>query len=848
MKNTYTELSSKLFSNKPFRIVLDNGLTLLAKEDRSAEVISVQVWVKTGSIYEKEYLGTGISHYLEHMLFKGTEKRNYQEIAEDVQKVGGNINAYTTFDRTVYHIDGPSEAFDTSMDVLSDIVLNSKIDYEETRQEQSVILREIDMGEDDPDRKLMKSVFTTCFKKHPYKYPVIGEKDLFKKITRDDIWTYYKERYVPNNMVLVVVGPYTIDEIKESAEKYFGKPEKQRPNPVLIDNEPEQIAPRTIRTKGDFNIVRGNISFKIPGLSHPDSPALSVMANVLGAGQSSFLWQKLREEKNLVHSIGASIWCPGSTGLFGISYLCDKGKRAEVERAILDELPNALKNSYTQEKIDKVVRQAIVGEVNMQKTIASKAGKLGFIEVVVGELDYSEVFIERLKAVNVSQLQHLHQVYLSSSRMTCATVEPEGEDSHSNGVNTQAPQLPDFEEVKLENGIRLLLQPYTGLPKTNICITLLGGPLHEDPKTRGSTGVLATLLTKDTESRSHEEIAEIVESNAGSFSEFVANNTFGLSCEFLSTDIELASDLLREALMHPKLLESQFNLERDAQMASIKEELDEIVDYGMKKLRKRFFGEHPYATDAFGEIETLEALKLDDIKDLKEKLVVGNNIVVGVGGDFDRDHVVTLLSKWLSKIPAGNPLPSPISFAGPKPSTEKEKLDKEQVVAFQAYPCMGITEENFEVSTLLDVIFSGMSSRLFVKVREEQGLAYYVGSGRMVGVNTGMFYFYSGTNTESYERVHEEFDNEIERIKAGNITDSEFERAKTQIKGNFKMGLQTPGSRVSNAVLYETYGLGANFWKTYTQRIDRVTKEQLQDFAKKYFVKESEVKYTVGAL
>lgn len=850
METQHDKLTLNLFKDKPTRSVLDNGLTILSREDRSADVMSVQVWVKTGSIHEDKYLGSGISHYLEHMLFKGTERRTYQQIPEEVQSAGAYINAYTSFDRTVYHIDGPGEALETAVDILSDIVFNSKIDPKETEQEQSVILREIDMGEDEPDRKLMKALFSTCYKKHPYKYPVIGDKELFTKLTREDIWSYYKERYVPSNMVLVIVAPRDNDQIIDLAKKYFGKGKK---NTIIqethsIQNEPDQLSARVKRISGDFNIVRGSISFKIPGLSHPDSPGLSVLANALGGGQSSFLWKKLREELGLVHSIGASVWCPGTSGLFGITYMCDKGKRAEVEKTIFKILPEAISNHYTKERIEKVVRQAIVGEVNLQKTISSKAGRIGFAEVVVGELDYPEVFIERLKAVDVAQLQHLHQVYLRPSRMTCASVEPEGEEAREGSVKIIAGGLPDFEKVTLDNGVRILLQPYPGLPKTSISITLLGGPLHEDNYMRGATGVLATLLTKDTHSRTKDEVAECVEDRGGSFGEFVANNTFGLTSEFLSIDNEIASDILGEALIAPEMLQKQFEIERDTQMASIREELDEVVDYGMKKLRKHFFGKHPYAIDAYGELETLEKLTLEDTQKLKDKLVVGKNIVVGVSGDFERDEVLESLSKWLKNIPSGEELPIHPPLKEIKTLDEKEKLNKEQVVTFQAYPCMGITEENFEVSTVLDTIFSGMSSRLFVKVREEQGLAYYVGSGRIIGINTGMFYFYSGTSTENYERVQEEFNKEIERIQSGDMTDEEIARAKTQLIGGFKMGLQTPGSRVSNAVLYETYNMGANYWRTYPEKINSVTKEQLQAFAKEYLCKEKRITYSVGAL
>src|SRR3954465_6922537 len=188
------------------RTVLPNGLTLILKRDTSAALASVQVWVKTGSIHENAHLGAGLSHYLEHMLFKGTERRAGREISATVQAHGGYINAYTTFDRTVYYIDLPSEHTGVAIDLLADAVLHSTLPAEEVTKEKDVILREIAMTKDDPDNRLWDAVFSASFREHPYRQPIIGHRDVFSAVTRDDLVNYYHARYVPNNLVVVIVG------------------------------------------------------------------------------------------------------------------------------------------------------------------------------------------------------------------------------------------------------------------------------------------------------------------------------------------------------------------------------------------------------------------------------------------------------------------------------------------------------------------------------------------------------------------------------------------------------------------------------------------------------------------
>ena len=266
------DLLDQLFRAPVQRHSFDNGLTLVQRVDHSSEVVSVQVWVKTGSIHEGALTGSGLSHYLEHLLFKGTPSRNGKTISREVHAMGASINAYTTFDRTVYYIDGPAGAFPQIVDVLSDIVLHSTLPAAEVERERDVILREIDMGLDDPDRQLTQALFRTAFQRHPYREPVIGHRELFARVSRSELMEYYAARYVPNNMVVSVVGAVAAADCIEAIATAFGASPRGRLAPVQIESEPVQLTPRREDILGDFNVFRGGIAFKVPHLSHPDSP------------------------------------------------------------------------------------------------------------------------------------------------------------------------------------------------------------------------------------------------------------------------------------------------------------------------------------------------------------------------------------------------------------------------------------------------------------------------------------------------------------------------------------------------------------------------------------------------
>jgi zinc protease len=298
------------------RLVLQNGLTLILKPDRPAALASVQVWVKTGSQHEGDYLGAGLSHYVEHMLFKGTERRAGRDISATVQAHGGYINAYTTFDRTVYYIDLPSEHTQVAIDLLADAVLHSTLPADECAKEKDVILREIAMTKDDPDHRLWDALFATAFRDHPYRQPIIGYRDVFSAITREDLVAYYRARYVPNNLVVVIVGDIDVAATRAAVEHHFGAVPRARLAPVLVPPESLQLGPRAEHRFEDVEVTRAVLAWPIPGLSHEDAPALDVLANILGGGDSSVLWREIREKAGLVHTIDASSWNPGSCGAF----------------------------------------------------------------------------------------------------------------------------------------------------------------------------------------------------------------------------------------------------------------------------------------------------------------------------------------------------------------------------------------------------------------------------------------------------------------------------------------------------------------------------------------------------
>ncbi len=823
------------------RVVLPNGLTVILKRDTSAALASVQVWVKTGSIHEGEHLGAGLSHYLEHMLFKGTERRAGRDISATVQAHGGYINAYTTFDRTVYYIDLPSEHTGVAIDLLADAVLHSTLPADEAAKEKDVILREIAMTKDDPDNRLWDALFATSFREHPYRQPIIGHRDVFSAVTREDLHAYYRARYVPNNLVVVVVGDIDLAATRAAVEQHFGAAPRMRLAPVLVPEEPAQLAPRNEHRFEAVEITRGSLAWPIPGLAHEDSPVLDLLAMVLGNGDSSVLWQDVREKAGVVHSIDASAWNPGTTGLFCISFTCDVDKREAAEAAIRRSLARCVQRGFTSSQLRKAMRQLVVGEINSRKTMSGQASRLGVAEVVVGDLDHSRTFFAHLSRVTPAAVRGALKQYLVPEKLTAVSLNPTAAASPTAVVTTTVASETEFSEIKLPNGARLLLQPDHRLPNLHLRLLMQGGPLYEDPAKRGSTALLATMLTKDTRTRSAAAVAQYIEEIGGSFFPFSGNNSIGLGAEVLPPDADRAIKVIADAVLTPAFKAATFALERDAQIASLQQDDDDVVTLARKKLREKFFGPHPLAIDAHGTQPGVQALSPADLAALHRRLCVGPNVVLAVAGDFEPKTLRPKLEAFLRKIPRGTApasITKGLAFALPATVGDfVEQQPREQAVVLQAFPGPWVNGEDFYASEVADELFSGMASRLFERVREEKGLAYFVRSGRVLGLEAGMFYFLAGTQPGKEAEVLAEIDAEIARVQAGGVEPAEIARCQVRLKAARRQALQTNSARAMQAGLNALQGQPINDWKNYDGRVDAITIADLAAFATRRFAR-----------
>src|SRR2546428_4055017 len=317
--------------------VLRDGLTLVVQEERSAPVASVQAWCGTGSIYEDEKLGAGLSHVLEHMLFKGTKTQSSNAIAQKIQDVGGYINAYASFDRTVFWIDVPKAGVSTALAVLADAMMNSALPPDEYLKEQEVIRREFAMGLDDPDRQAGQLLFATAYQRHPYRLPVIGQMEIYNQLTQEQVMQYYKSRYVPNNLTFIVVGDVDGEKVHQQLADFFKSYPEKSLKPVFVPEEPPQLGRREVHNEFATELSRLSLAWHIPEITHPDVPALDLLSTILGEGRSSRLYRRVGGESRPGLFVWASFLFPRGPGVLCAGRAAAPHKQEPEEKEVLQD-------------------------------------------------------------------------------------------------------------------------------------------------------------------------------------------------------------------------------------------------------------------------------------------------------------------------------------------------------------------------------------------------------------------------------------------------------------------------------------------------------------------------------
>ncbi|MEO8613689.1 MAG: pitrilysin family protein [Luteolibacter sp.] len=811
---------------------LPNGLTLILDPDPAAPVVSAQIWVATGSMHEDQHLGAGISHFLEHMVFKGTRDYDADTLADTVQAAGGHWNAYTSFDRTVYYIDGPAASLPVFLKTLTGLVFFPTLPESEFEKEKDVIRREIDMGLDDPDNAASRLLFSTAFLLDPRRHPVIGHRHLFDAIHHADLTGYHQSRYTPDRCFVVISGDFDAAEARKMTTELTADKLTGGGREPLVAIDPPQLGPRRMRETFAIPTSRISLAWKSPALDHPDAPAFDVLAGMLGRGRASRLHLSLREEKELALEISAFSWTgPGREGVLAVSADADPAKRDALIEAILLEV-KIFPDTALDDDLAKAKRQIAASQYRSLTTASGRAADLASNWHEARDLDFTRRYLAAIQVVTTEDIRRVAGT-LVDERLCLTILDPlDAPAPARSGKATR--EREEIQVHTLPNGLTLALIPDHRVPLVHFQAAVRAGLPSETPENSGLSQLLASTLSKGTVTRSAQEIAVTLESLGASISANPGNNAILVQAAGLAPDIATILDVFAETIISPSLPSAAIAREKASQRAALEEALQDPLHTGFSTLRHAVFNGSGYGLDSIGSLESLPGLDRGDLAAHHSLHFNAANITLAIAGDFDPAATLALLTEKFATLPQGQRWTAPASNLQPG-VTRIKHLPKKQAVLTIGFPGTTVSGADRHALAMIQEYSSDMAGPLFTRIREELGLAYQVGATQFLGYDAGLFTFYLATSPEQADFARRELLAEIGKIAAAGIPDEAFERVRCTVLSGLAIQQQSPSSVARHVALDLLFGHPADEHRRLVVAYNALTPALVSEIAARVF-------------
>ncbi|MFV1964870.1 MAG: M16 family metallopeptidase [Pirellulaceae bacterium] len=823
---------------------LSNGMILLVQENHAAPIATVRCFVRnTGSAYEGRYLGAGISHMLEHLVALGTtERRPEAEIRRLLDSMGGQTNAFTSSDRTGFYVDCPATKVDLAIDLIAESMQFSVIPENEYLREMGVVQRELEMGQTDRNRMLYQSLVSLIYQEHPIRHPTIGYLPVVQSVHRQDVIDFYKSRYVPQNMVFVVVGDVDTDHVLDQVLAAFRGFQRTTERGVVLPLEPQQTSPRSTRLEMEGETTDMSFGWPTVPLQHPDLYPLDVMSFLLANGDSSRLGYRLRMEQPLAISVDCYSHTPGFVkGCFVVNVQCRPDNVATCRRTIFGEIKRLQEEWVGEAELAKVKRQNAADHVFLKQTVQSQANSLASGFLGTGDPMFDDRYVEGINRVTAEQVRDVARRYLLPMRRNTVVIDPPG---HASDEPDQVAETIESNILRrrLDNGLIVLLKRHAVTPTISIQAFVRAGVLSDTPEASGRAALACQLFKRGTEKYRGQQIAEYFDSIGGSLEMNSQRSSSFLQCSILKEDLETALDYMHQVLFKPTFPAAEFAKVQTQQIGRIAARRSDprmaILDFWIEQLPE----DAPYRLPVLGTEETVAAQTVEDCRRFHQTYFVPNNMVLAVFGDIDPESTLNRLDEIFGKEPAAPDFSFPQFPKQLGSTTAREATrttqNENSAMLIVGYPTTSIldvpTRNAIEVLDSILTGGGGAGGRLFDELRGER-LVYYIFGRETVGLAPGFFFFMAQTLPETVNEVIQRIKDNLEEIRQKGLDQEAFQLAKEKLIAAHAMRNTTPGSQAFQAAVFELYGLGYDHDDSYDERIRNVRMEDVQDVIERFF-------------
>ncbi|MDK2861418.1 MAG: zinc protease [Thermodesulfobacterium sp.] len=826
---------------------LANGLTVLFYPYEREDVVTVKLCVKVGSAYENEKQA-GITHLIEHMIFKGTESKKPEDIVGEIEALGGYMNAFTSFDYTCYYTTGPTKILEKSLDILSDIVFHPYFDPKELEREKEVVVEEMKMRLDNPHVVLFEEVMKASYQKYPYRRPIIGYEETVRSFKREDLLSFINQFYTPENMLLSVVGKIPQDELFSLINKYFTNLPKRKLKKVKFPEEPFTEKPKLVWVERP--VKEGYFVFTLPGASfrEEDAPLLDLLVQALGGGESSRLYVRLKRELNLVKTISMSAFSPVGPGLIEIYGTADPEKFKDIVSHLITELEEIKNLGITEEELQKAKVQLLSDFVFDAETSDGLSSTLSSFQLKRG--NYRDIlwYKNKIEQATVEDLKKVAKRYFNFDKLVGGFLSEKrlfDEEDFKKLISVKKDSPVKF--FTLENKLKVIVYPQKDLPTVGITLAFPGGLRFENPQTNGLFQALTLLWTRGTQKYSAEEIASKLEALGATIKGFSGRNTFGLKALSLSSNFDQTLELFKEILLTPTFKEEECEKARPELISMIFMQEDNPISLAVNQFLKILFPDHPYGLNIAGDLNFYQNFKAEDLRQAYQKFVTPEKAVLTVVGDVDpfilKQKLESYLKDWkASKVRVKEEEEPKL----PSQKTQKIKKETFQNQILLGFQTPGLNSKEKLVLEILSSALSGQDGRLFRVLRDERSLAYSVTSFTVFYPKKSAFVFYIGCSPEKEEAAIAGFWEILEEVSKKGLTLEEIERAKNRLLGKLKIGLQSNLAKSEDIAVNEVLNLGWDYSQNYENMLQYIKQEDIQKFIKTYLKKDNAVLFILG--
>lgn len=812
---------------------LGNGMRLWVRERPEQPAVEIQCHVATGWIHEGEYLGYGLSHFLEHMLFQGCRDHPGTRAADRIHELGGNANAYTSFESTVYHAEVPKANFSGAFDVLASMVRYPDFPAKRFEAESQVIRRESEMYLEHPDRRLTLQLLSTVYRHGPLGANGIGYPEQVAAVTRDMMIDYYRKRYAPGRIFWVVVGAVKAEDVFAAAEQRLGDWSRGRLDEPVLPAEPEQLESRDITTQFKDPMARLALGAAIPAATHRDMPAIDILCGMLGLGDASRLVRVLRQETELASRVDVFNFSSTVGGLIGITTSGAPAKRIKLEKNLLAELAKVRAGDLAEAGVKREKLQQITDHYRGLRSNSGIAGMLSNGIRLTGSPYFGRSYMDRLARTTREEVIAAARHYLAPER--CSIIRQLPPATARPKAVQHVPEAPRPEELPAVRGLRGVRIVDRALPLIDFALVMPGGAIREPAGTAGVSTLVAQLLPAGCGLYGESEFARKLDECGATLDISSGLNSLMIRANAPRRRFDAVMRLIAAMLAEPAFGDRQFRREQRNLIDNFRSRLQQPLFAAEVEAGKMMFGNHPYANGAAGSPESLERLTAADCRTFYRRIADPAFCVAGFGGDLPEKEVAGWVGELSGLLGGGAPPPLPDAPVFPAASGRREiELDRDQTAVGYSLPGVDAMDTDILAFNLLSSAENGLSSRLFKAVREDHALAYRTEMQMSSGFHRGKVTFAAITAAESADRALELLIGEAYRIGSRGLTAKEFAEAKAACLFNFERRISHVESHLASVQMELFYGGTIASLREQIEYLRRLSHAECNGILKKY--------------